>query len=178
MSADFFAYAIAYVLKNEGGAAFVNASDDAGGPTKFGVCQVTLSHWRLSHLQPAATEDDVRNLPEEEAEQIYRILYWAPVHGHQIINQAVACAMLDVAVLCGVGTATKLAQGVLGLEQDGIFGPKTLAAINSHAPGYFLPLFVAALKEHLYRIVHFKPSQAKFWQGWVARANRLLNLPV
>lgn len=179
MSADAFAVAMAWVLAAEGGGKFVDDKSDAGGATRWGICESTLAHWRVmqGEMQPVTTQT-VQSLTQYEAELIYRSLYWNYIQGDHLADAHLACALMDTAVLCGVGTATKLAQGLLGLAQDGVFGPHTLAAVNGQRAAAFVPLYVAALKDYLYRVVQQKPTNSKFYAGWIHRADDLLKLAI
>ena len=118
-----FARCVAEVFKHEGG--YVNHPDDPGGPTNFGITQATLSDWR----DEPASEDDVKNLTELEAREIYRALYWNAVHGDNL-PAGVDLAVFDFAVNSGVGRAVRALQRQLGVTADGAIGPVTLAAVR------------------------------------------------
>lgn len=69
-------------------------------------------------------------------------------------------------------TAIKLAQSAVQVTPDGVFGPVTLAAINSIDSDKFILNF-ALLKVARYRDIVLKnPDDSKFLLGWI---NRSLN---
>src|SRR5579863_3816769 len=58
------------ILLSEGG--YTNDPRDPGGPTNWGI---TLADARL-HWKPDATAEDVRAMPREVAERIWKEKYW------------------------------------------------------------------------------------------------------
>lgn len=133
------------ILRREGG--YVNNPADRGGPTKFGITQATLSDWR-GH---AATEQDVRNLSQEEAVKIYEARYVAPFARFAAHEELMALCV-DSAVQHGVGRV----QG-------------WLHEIPSSDPN---PNYRGLLQRRLKfygEILTNNPSQATFAKGWMAR---------
>jgi lysozyme family protein len=142
-----FIEAVEYTLKHEGG--YVNHPDDPGGATNFGITFKTLSAYRKN---PNLTIDDVKNLTREEAIEIYYSEYWKkrPYAGITYMPLRVKC--FDWAVNMGhTQTARSLQKSCNTmitlvnkknennpayikplLAEDGIFGPATLAIVNSY----------------------------------------------
>ena len=58
---------------------------------------------------------------------------------------------------------------MLGVPQDGIVGPKTIAALNATDYEAFFNQVKAERKILFQRIVAAKPSQQKFLKGWLRR---------
>ena len=110
-----------FVLKNEGG--FVDNPDDPGGATNMGITLGTLRAWRGKSV----TVDDVRNLSREEAIQIYRANYWNPLRCDDL-PLGVDMVVFDFGVNAGIRQSAMTLQRVLGVTEDGIVGPGTLAA--------------------------------------------------
>lgn len=173
--------AIEYVLENEGG--FSNHPHDRGGATKFGISSVILS----AFLQRAATIDDVQELDEDRAYEIYEKYFWEPLKLKEVPNQFVATAIFDVAVNMGVPQAVKLTQSALNdlmdpshrisvVAVDGIMGPETLQQINAANPEVFIKIFRVKLLSKYSDIVARIPEQRVFLSGWKRRADRLLTL--
>jgi lysozyme family protein len=74
----------------------------------------------------------------------------------------------------GSGTnGIKIPQKVLGVKQDGIVGPKTLAAVNNADPKDLFNQIKVQRGMFLYRIVEKDPKQKKFLNGWLNRLNDL-----
>lgn len=116
------------ILAREGG--YSNRPADRGGPTKFGITQKTLSDW---YGKPASI-DDVKNLSEQEAREIYRERYLIQPGFLGIENEAVREFAVDSAVQHGPAQAVKFLQAAAHVFVDGIFGPKTKDAVNRMTP--------------------------------------------
>ena len=72
-SKDLFEDAMKFVLPHEAG--YVNHPNDRGGATNRGITQSTLS----DYLGRKASIDDVKNLSEETARDIYKRNFWEPI---------------------------------------------------------------------------------------------------
>ena len=162
--------ALVFTLKNEGG--YVDHPLDKGGPTNQGITIKTLS----TYLGRKATKDDVKNLSYETIKLIYQKYYWDAMNLSQVIDQGIATAIFDMGVLCGTGTAARLCQEVLDLEQTKKMDDKTLAAINTTTDEEFIPKFAKRNIQRFEEIVQNHPSQQVFLRGWKNRADRLLSL--
>lgn len=161
------------VLRNENGgtvAGWVNDPYDAGGETICGITKRShpeLSVWRS--LRPLQTWQKRKYRPtlQEMAEiyQVYRMSYYDRVKADQITDAQLALHVFDCAVNCGVARASKMLQAVVGAQQDGIIGPKTLAAVNA---GSWLAAYKAARASY-YRQISTKGSNARYLKGWLNR---------
>lgn len=112
------------------GRTFVDHPADRGGPTKFGITLRTLARWRRGPV----TAEDVANLTEEEAVQIYEQEYLKGPGIDRILNPQLQDVVLDCAVNHGPDTAVTLLQRALGVDVDGILGPQTEKAVNNSDP--------------------------------------------
>jgi len=108
-----FRKAVEIVLRHEGG--LVDHPADPGGLTNFGISQ---------RAYPGL---DIRNLTREQAAAIYHRDYWLPVKGDELPPE-VATVLFDMAVNMGVSRAVRLLQRSLNVPQDGLLGPRTIAA--------------------------------------------------
>ena len=163
---------IPHILKFEGG--FVDDPDDLGGQTNKGVTYQTYKLYRRRKGLPEPTVEDLKNLSDEEFTDILKTLYWDVCLGDRINSQSVANAIVDWAWNSGTVTAVKEVQRILGVEDDGIVGNITLAAINSYSP---LPLFGAiqtARKFYIERICISRPKNKKFYKGWMSRISSII----
>lgn len=174
----FFTDAAKYTIGIEQG--FVNDPDDFGGPTKFGITQQTLSQYRGY----SCSVHDVQTLNEGEALAIYFSFYWKPLSINSIDKKPIAIAVFDTGVLYGIRHSILMAQEALAhswivsteFKIDGHMGPKTIAALNNCPSGLFLELINLQILKRIVEIIEKKPSQKKFQNGWVNRANKLLSL--
>ena len=139
------------LLLCEGG--YVNDKDDKGGATKWGVTQKV---YRSFYGQ----DKYVRSMTYDEMTHIYKVGYWDRCRADDIDNQNVANIFVDFAVNCGVQTAIKKTQRLLGVEADGYVGLKTLKALNAKEP-HTLVADIKAVRSEYYRSL----NQPKFLKG-------------
>jgi type VI secretion system secreted protein VgrG len=164
-----FELSIHQVLRHEG-STFTDDPADPGGATRWGVTLETLRR-----VRPGATAEDVRELTREDALDVYRRLWWAPLHLDVVVDQQLATKILDVSVNLGVRGGVKLLQRALNacgyhLEEDGAIGPKTLAAANESETRELLLEISSQQAEHYRRWIEAKPERVKFRKGLMARA--------
>jgi lysozyme family protein len=173
-----FDKALKVILVHEGGSAYTDDPADPGGATKYGISLRFLKDHGIDLDGDGDIDaEDVRGLDPEKAAQLYRQFFWNLVHGDDFADQAVATKLFDMAVNMGPGRAIILIQKAVLVPADGVFGPKTFAAIN----GFAQPLLFANLESFLgdfYRgIVADRPKSAKFLEGWLVRAACTLSTP-
>jgi lysozyme family protein len=121
---EMFDDSLKLVLMHEGG--WSDHPLDPGGATMQGVTLKTYSNW----LGRPATKDELRNMPAEHRDAIYRKLYWERVQADEL-PAGVDLAVFDCAVNSGPGRAAMLLQQAIGVWPDGVIGPKTMAAIKA-----------------------------------------------
>ena len=147
-----FEIALAFVLEREGGAVITNDPHDPGGLTKWGISK------------RAHPEVDIQALTREGAAAIYRSDYWLPT-GCEELPPAVAVVLFDSAVNQGASTAVKLLQFSVGVNPDGVVGPKTLRAVQTIGTRYVVREFLA---RRLHRYMQTKGFDV-FGPGWIKR---------
>jgi lysozyme family protein len=76
--------------------------------TKYGISAPVL----MIYLGKVPTLSAMKNLSSETVTKIYNKNYWKAIKGDEIINQAIANQIYDMAVTSGPGTAIKLAKRV------------------------------------------------------------------
>lgn len=152
-----FELAVTKTLKREGGDKIVRNPADRGGVTKYGISKA------------AYPQLNIEKLTEEDAKRIYKTDYWDKVQGDNISSQPVAEDIFDTAVVMGVKGSVKLTQIALDIIPDGIFGPKTLEAINGAPAAGFLPRFMLAKIARYVHICNKDKSQSVFLLGWLNR---------
>jgi len=168
-----FEKALVGLLRAEGG--YVDDPNDRGGATNHGVTQATLAAWRGHPV----TKDDVRALTAEEAGQIYRAWWWAPLRLDEVKDQRVAEIIFDHAVNTSAPQkperAVQLAQRCCNfvaagdaLAVDGQMGAQTIAAINRSTPRV-LALALTAMRVDYYRQVARPKNQRAFLYFWIHR---------
>ncbi len=147
-----FEEAYAFIQKWEGG--YVNDPDDRGGPTNLGVTQATYDDYRRRHGLPP---QDVQHITREEAEAIYRELFWEP-SGAGKLPRPLGLVHMDTAVNMGPGRAREFLQEAQTRHPDNPQG-----AVETYLD----------LRLNRYLELARDPSQRKFLAGWL---NRLRDL--
>lgn len=122
MKADFPAI-LRRTLVHEGGW-YDGSKPSDPNPTMRGVTQATYDRWRTKRNLPTQT---VRNIMDVELESIYRS-YWNAVQG-DLYGPQTAELMFDHAVNAGPVAAIRALQRSLGVQDDGVLGPVTRAAV-------------------------------------------------
>lgn len=156
-----FATALPFVLRMEGG--YVNDPVDRGGTTNKGITQRTYSAWLTNQGRPSRP---VREITDEEVEQIYHLCYWSAAKCDALPWPASA-AHFDAAVNHGVARAARMLQEALGVKVDGIIGPVTLAAAGSADTQQLVNAMLWIRVDFYYRIT--AGDQVKFLRGWLRR---------
>lgn len=156
------------------GRKYENVKHDKGGPTKFGI---TLGRLR-TEFGRHKTWEDVRDLTEDEARQIYYSAYFLrPKIGE--LPPVIMEAVLDFYVTSG-NWAIKVLQELLtdvgfDLRIDGVLGALTLDACDKAAEGMGEDLrrAYAVSRAHFFgRIVANNATQGKFLRGWLNQRAR------
>lgn len=136
------------------GEVYENDPDDPGGATKYGIDQ-------RSH-----PNEDIRHLTRERAKEIYRVEYWNAVHADDLpagLGEVVA----DIGVNNGKSRAARWLQQAVGVNADGVIGPRTLAAAQKGNKHQFIISLINRRAEFYREIARGK--QAKFLRGWLNR---------
>lgn len=155
--------AIAFVLEQEGG--LTDDPNDPGGLTKFGISKQAYPNL------------DIRNLTVEQAKEIYLRDYWNPCKCDELPTEF-AISLFDSAVNQGPQVAIRIMQRALKVKDDGVIGPKTLAAAFSVQPRAYRLVLAERLAAYM-RLIQAKPNLAVFGVNWSFRVlslARLLNV--
>lgn len=156
-----FKKAVEYVLKNEGG--YTEDPHDKGGATKYGISQRSYPNL------------NIKQLSREDAIKIYYCDYWLKGRFDEIQDDNVATKFFDLSVNMGLRYATFIVQRALrsacvAIEEDGIVGPQTLAAINISNSRVLLAAIKSEAAGYYRALVAKDGNQRKFLNGWLARA--------
>ena len=153
-----FDTAFSLLLGHEGD--YSDHPDDPGGKTRYGVTEAVA--------REVGYKGDMRELPLELAQRIYRAKYWDEVQA-DFLPAGIRYVMFDAAVNSGPGQAVRWLQKALGVVEDGILGPKTLAAAAAQNAD---ALRTRLLAKRL-RFMASRTNWPSFGRGW---ANRIADL--
>lgn len=197
---DRYAAALPALFGNEGG--LVDDPVDRGGTTKFGVSLRFLIAEGAIDLDGDGLADfdldmdgdidglDVRKLTRGDAKYLYHRCFWLRLDADSW-PRPVGEMLFDMAVNGGLTAARKMLQIAINrclaryrvnlppLNVDGDLGDKTREALDAvvRVPAARMPAIIIAYRaavEARYRaIVAANPSQRRFLNGWLARADRL-----
>lgn len=123
---DEFTRSLQKVLVHEG--SYSNHPDDPGGATMKGVTQAVYDEYRKKR---GSLPVNVKYISTQELEAIYRQNYWMKIHGDELPS-GVSYAVFDAAVNSGPKRGAQWLQKALGVEDDGIIGPKTIKAATEY----------------------------------------------
>jgi hypothetical protein len=140
------------------GTVYEDDPSDKGGETKFGVD-------KRSH-----PNEDIRNLTRDRAAEIYWNEYWTKCKAH-LMPFGVGEVVANIAVNAGHSRAAKWLQAIVGVDQDGSIGNKTLEALGRFQADLVATLLLQRTEQH-YRSIA-KGRMAKFLRGWINRNDDL-----
>lgn len=155
--------------KNTG---FANDPDDAGGATMCGITLATYRAYCRRKGYPAPTVFSLRNITYERWRDVLKTLFGDRWKADEIKSQAIANILVDWVWTSGV-YGIKIPQRLLGVSQDGIVGPKTIAAVNASNQAELFSQIHEARIRFVEDIVRRRPSQRKFIKGWKRRINAI-----
>jgi lysozyme family protein len=143
------------LIEREGG--YVDHPRDPGGETKYGISKRSYPH------------EDIKNLTVERAAMIYERDFFRPHKLDQLGSVKVAEMVFDWLVHSGAGVVkarerVKALQRLIDVKDDGVVGPKTIAAINQIPEAVLLR---AITLDRLFFLLRL--TKHPFIVGWVRR---------
>ncbi|MEG1038919.1 MAG: glycosyl hydrolase 108 family protein [Pseudomonas sp.] len=155
-----FDEAFTLLLGHEGG--YSDHKADPGGKTQYGITEAVARAYGFT--------GDMRTLTRDEAKRIYRADYWELVRADELPPQ-VRYDVFDGAVNSGVKQSVKWLQRAAGVTDDGIIGPKTLAAVHAMTHERVTKRY----NGHRLRFMKDLKNWPSFSRGWADRiASNLL----
>ena len=142
------------VIAHEGG--YVNHPDDPGGETNWGITARTA--------RANGYTGPMRELTRRQAREIYRVAYWGRARADDY-DPAIGFQLFDAAVNHGIGNAIRFLQRAVGVADDGVVGPQTVAAINAMQTTDVLARFNAERLDFYTRLT----TWPTFGKGWARR---------
>lgn len=153
-----FEICIPRILKHEGG--FVDHPSDPGGATNKGI---TISTFRR-HIKKDGTVADLKKMTTAQAVKVYKAEYWDKVRGDDL-PVGVDYAVADFGVNSGPSRGIKHLQRAVGVTEDGVIGPATMAAIKRVAPA----VIVQRITDSRMAFLRGLKTWGTFGKGWTRR---------
>ena len=157
------------LISHEGG--FQNDKEDRGNWTGGAVGKGKLKGTKYGLSAMTYPHLDIKNLTLEQAKAIYFEDWWSPL-GISSMRPAMQFQMFDAAINHGTRSATKMLQRAIGVKDDGVIGPVTLAAKDKVDINDLLMLFIAERIEFFTQVRTFDI----YGKGWMNRMAENLKL--
>lgn len=138
------------LIGHEGG--YVNDPKDPGGETKYGISKRAYPHV------------DIKALTLDEARAIYRRDYWQRARCEDM-PPGMAFDLFDAAVNSGVGQAIRWLQRAVGVADDGVVGPVTIAAVRRFDAEALQARFMGQRLQFMTQL----STWDRFGKGWARR---------
>lgn len=138
---------------------------DPGGPTRWGITIIDArAFWKSS-----ATADDVRTMPREVAQQIYRAKYWAKVNGDALPAGVDDC-VFDYGVNSGNSRAGKVLRRLLSLpDTDWHVTDQVIAECNKRDP----KALINAICDERMKFLEGLAIWPTYRRGWTTRVTEV-----
>lgn len=145
------------VIGHEGG--YVHDPSDPGGETKWGISKRSYPNV------------NIKELTRVQASEIYDKDFWSPLLLDIRRNGALKFQLFDFAVNSGIQTAIRAYQRVLGVADDGHFGPISIEASTKISECDQLLLLSAERLEYMTKLSNWK-DHGKGWARRIAQNMR------
>lgn len=150
------------ILHHEGG--YVNHPSDPGGRTNLGVTQRVYEEW----VGYPVTERIMRALTVDHVKTLYKARYWDVVKCSDLPAGLDLC-VFDFAVNAGPGRSAKFLQRLVGVNDDGQIGPRTLSAVTQYVRGVGVDVAIAKFQDARREYYKSLKTFPTFGKGWLRR---------
>lgn len=148
------------LIGNEGG--YSDNAADPGGETMWGITARVAHGWGYAGA--------IKDLPLDTAKAIAKKFYWDPYQCDQF-DPRIGLNVFDAAY--NGGHPAQWLQAAAGVDQDGVIGAITIAAVRALDPMTVIARFTSS------RISYYTSLDAEwpiFGRGWMVRLSRNLSL--
>lgn len=157
----------------EGG--YANSRFDMGGETNYGITVPFMKEYR--HALPGGKTKPIKELTVGDALLLYKAM-WDRYRLGEINDWRVAYVLNDYMINSYSGGVAKRTQKILNkrnamLATDGIFGAKTIAAINDSDTEWLIDEILTDRHRNFTGIVKKRRDQINNFKGWMNRLNKV-----
>jgi len=160
--AALFDTCLTFTLAQEGG--FADNPEDPGGATFKGITLASLREWLKAPNTPVSV---LKGLDAVTVAKFYRTQFWDRDQC-DIVPAGLDLMLFDFGVNAGEQRPIPMLQWVLGVDDDGIIGPKTLDAIKAWSPQDLIGTVRDAQDTYYRGLRQF----GTFGKGWLNRLSR------
>ena len=160
-------------LKEREGGYTTGKNQKKDEPTNMGIKQSTLDRYSAKYPDKNFPQD-VKDLKEYQAKEIYKSEYWDNTRIPQIENDRIRNAVFDMNVMGGAGKVVQRAINSFSdanLKVDGVIGKETIKAINS-IPDTKIEEFMSTIKSESFAYSRTSRNWEAAKNGWTSRTNR------
>ena len=169
-----FKNALKYIFDVEGGYSDYNPKTK-DPRTNLGIIQSEYDEYRASKGLPQQT---VKEITRDEAEEIYFKNYWTKIKAEQIYQSLpkTAITIFDFAVNSGLGGASSLVSGVLGIQSsrfDNQMVDAIIQAGTSQGDQVFSKNLIDRRRINYQEIIRANDDKKDYAKGWQNRLDKL-----
>jgi len=133
---------------------YSNDPNDPGGETNWGISKRSYPHI------------DIKNLTREGAKIIWRRDFWDRLHADKLYD-GVVFQLFDFAANSGIETAVRYLQRVVGVADDGNWGPVSQTAADTMTESDMIMRLIGERLDFMTRLKNW-PHAGKGWARRIA----------
>ncbi|EBS9358058.1 TPA: peptidoglycan-binding protein [Escherichia coli] len=172
-----FLHSLNFVIRPDVEGGYVNDPTDRGGETKYGISDRRdgVIDGKTDVNGDGKPDTRIKDLTHEQAAQIYWRDYWLAAKCNEWPD-GVSLFVFDAAVQHGVKRAIQILQAAAGVDDDGIVGKNTRAAVLRADTDWLLLQCFLRRSRYYAGIIKSSASQGKYLNGWFNRLDLLASV--
>lgn len=160
----------------EGG--YSNNRHDRGGETNHGITRIFMEQYK--NALPEGKAKPIKDITKEDAYNMYNAMWNQHNLGH-VKDKNIAFLLNDYMINSNEWKVAKRVQDILNQKGhsiivDGLFGPKTLEAINNTDKKWLIEEILQDRYKNYRKQVQDEQSQIHNFKGWINRLNKIAEL--
>lgn len=160
----------------EGG--YSNNRYDRGGETNYGITNIFMEQYKKA--LPDGKVKPVKEITKEDAYNMYNAM-WNQHNLGYIKDKGIATLLNDYMINSNEWKVAKRVQDILNqkghsIKVDGLFGTKTLEAINNTDKEWLIEKILIDRYNNYRKQVKDEQSQIHNYKGWINRLNKIAEI--